>query len=105
MHRLELPIKTLSPCVVTSTSNATVMTGTHKNFSGSIIRGILASCFVAVQTITDEAHDETFRELFFGGLKFLPANPEIAGKRTFVLPLSLQRARQVLPTATRFKTF
>lgn len=103
MHRLELFIKTLSPCVITSTSNATVMTGTHKDFSGSIIRGILASRFVAIQKLTDEAHDKTFRELFFGGLKFLPANPEIFGKRTFVLPLSLQSGKAGTPDGDKIQ--
>ena len=93
MHRLEFVIKTLSPCVLTSTSNATIMTGTHSAFSGSIVRGILASRYVAVQKLNDEAHDKTFREIFFGGLKFLPANPEMLNKRTFVLPASLQSGK------------
>lgn len=43
--------------------------------------------------IADEAHDKDFRELFFSGLKFLPANPEILGKRSIVLPLSLQSGK------------
>ena len=93
MRRLKFSIRTLSPVVLTSTSNATVMTGTHAAFSGSIIRGIMASRFVEVQKLHDEAHDETFREIFFGGLRFLPANPEIFGERSFVLPLSLQSGK------------
>ena len=76
MHSLEITIKTLSPVVLTSTSNATVMTGTHLAFSGSIIRGVLASRFRREQKLTDEAHNKTFRKIFFGGLKFLPANTE-----------------------------
>lgn len=93
MRRLKISIKTLSPVVITSTSNATVMTGTHSAFGGSIIRGILASRFVEVQQLKDEAHNKTFREIFFGGLRFLPANPEILGQRSFVLPLSLQSGK------------
>ena len=93
MHRLKFSIKTLSPIVITSTSNSTVMTGTHSAFGGSIIRGIFASRFVEEQKLNDEAHDKNFREIFFGGLKFLPANPEISGKRSFVLPLSLQSGK------------
>ena len=93
MHRMELFIKTLSPIVLTSASNSTVMTGTHTLFSGSIIRGILASRFVEVQKLHDEAHDKTFREIFFSGLKFLSANPEILNKRSFALPLSLQSGK------------
>ena len=97
MHRLKFSIKTLSPIVLTSTSNSTVMTETYETFSGSIIRGVLASRFVKVQKLKDEAHDETFREIFFGGLKFLPANPEVLNKRSFVLPLSLQRGKAGTP--------
>ena len=93
MHRVEIFIKTLSPVVLTSASNSTVMTGTHTLFSGSIIRGIFASRFIKVQNLHDEAHDKIFRELFFGGLKFLPATPEILNERSFALPLSLQSGK------------
>ena len=93
MDRIELSIKTLSPIVLTSASNSTVMTGTHTLLSGSIIRGIFASRFVKVQKLHDEAHDERFREIFFGGLKFLPATPEILNVRSFALPLSLQSGK------------
>ena len=103
MHRLKFVIKTLSPCVLTSTSNATIMTGTHSAFSGSIIRGIIASRYVAIQKLTDEAHDKTFREIFFGGLKFLPANPEMLNKRTFVLPLSLQSGKAGTPDGDKIQ--
>ena len=46
MHRLKFSLKTLSPVVVSSMSNPTVMTETHLTFAGSIIRGVLASRFV-----------------------------------------------------------
>lgn len=93
MHRVKIFLKTLSPIVLTSESNTTVMTKTHSAFGGSVFRGIFASRFVKEQKLTDEAHDETFREIFFGGLKFLPVNPEIFGERSFVLPLSLQSGK------------
>ncbi len=93
MHRIKISVKTLSPVVLTSESNTTVMTKTHSAFGGSVFRGIFASRFVKEQKLTDEAHDETFRELFFGGLKFLPVNPEIFGERSFILPLSLQSGK------------
>lgn len=93
MHRLKFSLETLSPIVLSSASNSTVMTETHSAFGGSIIRGVLASRFVEVQKLTDEAHDKTFREIFFGGLKFLPANPAVSEKRSFVLPLSLQSGK------------
>ena len=98
MHRLKFSIKTLSPIVLTSTSNSTVMTETHLTFGGSIIRGILASHFVEVQRLGEAAHkDKNFREIFFGNLKFLPANPEILNQRSFVLPLSLQKGKAGTP--------
>ena len=93
MHRLKFSLQTLSPIVLSSASNSTIMTRTHAAFGGSIIRGVLASRFVDVQKLTDEAHDKTFREIFFGGLKFLPANPAVSDKRSFVLPLSLQSGK------------
>lgn len=94
MYRIKFSIKTLSPIVLSSVSNSTVMTGTHTFFSGSIIRGIFASRFVELQKLHDEVHDKTFREIFFGNLKFLSANPEILNERSFVLPLSLQSGKE-----------
>ena len=97
MRRLKFSIKTLSPIVLTSSGNSTVMTETQSIFSGSIIRGVLASRFVEVQKLTDEAHDKTFREIFFGNLKFLPATPEVKGQRSFFLPMSLQKGKAGTP--------
>ncbi|MBE8953021.1 MAG: hypothetical protein SR1Q7_07750 [Quinella sp. 1Q7] len=93
MHRLKFSLETLSPIVLSSASNSTVMTETHSAFGGTIIRGVLASRFVEVQKLTDEAHDKTFREIFFGGVKFLPANPAVSEEWSFVLPLSLQSGK------------
>lgn len=101
MKRLEITIRTLAPIVLSSAGNSTVMTKTNSTMSGSIIRGILASRFVAEQKISDEAHDETFREIFFGGLRFLPANPEIKNQRSFVLPLSLQSGKAGTPNGDK----
>lgn len=97
MRRLKFSIKTLSPIVLTASGNSTVMTETQSTFSGSIIRGVLASRFVEVQKLTDEAHDKTFREIFFGSLKFLPATPEVKGQRSFFLPMSLQKGKAGTP--------
>lgn len=94
MHRIKFALKVLSPVVLSSASNSTVMTETHSAFGGSIIRGVLATRFVEVQNLTDEAHDKTFREIFFGGLKFLPANPETRRERSIVLPVSLQSGKK-----------
>ena len=97
MNRIKIFLRTLSPIVLSSASNSTIMTETHSTISGSIIRGVLASRFVKVKNLVDEAHNKTFREIFFGGLRFLPANPELKGKRSFVLPLSLQSGKAGTP--------
>lgn len=94
MYQLKFSIQTLSPVIMSSMSNSTVMTKTHSEFSGSIIRGILASRYVKEQKIKNNAHEDSqFIKLFYGDLKFLPANPECQGQRSFVLPLSLQQAK------------
>lgn len=93
MNSIKFSVRTLSPVIMSSGSNTTVMTGTHSAFSGSIIRGVLAERYVKAQKLSDAFNDKTFREIFYGGLKFLPANPEISGARSIVLPLSLQKAK------------
>lgn len=81
------------------------MTETHSTFSGLIIRGVLAARFVEVQKLTDEAHDKTFREIFFGNLKFLPATPEVKGRRSFALPMSLQKGKAGTPDGDNVQDF
>ncbi|MBO4401245.1 MAG: hypothetical protein J5809_05310 [Selenomonadaceae bacterium] len=93
MQSIKFSVRTLSPVVMSSGSNTTIMTGTHSAFSGSIIRGVLAARYVEAQKLSDAFRDETFREIFYGSLNFLPANPEISGARSIVLPLSLQKAK------------
>ena len=95
MSRIIISIKTLSPVIMSSMSNTTIMTETHSYFSGSIIRGVLASRYVEKQKLGDNAFkNETFRKIFYGGLKFLSANPEFKGKRTFMAPQSLQSGKE-----------
>lgn len=95
MSRIIISIKTLSPVIMSSMSNTTIMTETHSNFSGSIIRGVLASRYVEKQKLGDNAFkDKNFRQIFYGGLKFLSANPEFKGKRSFMAPQSLQSGKE-----------
>ena len=51
MYRLNFKIETLSPVVISSMSNSTIMTGSHSEISGSIIRGVLASKYVAEKNL------------------------------------------------------
>ena len=102
MYRLNFQVETLSPVVISSMSNSTIMTGSHAEIGGSIIRGVLASKYVAEKNLGNTAHaDKNFTELFYGGLKFLSANFGIEGKRTFTLPLSLQRGKKGTPEENR----
>ena len=94
MQQLKFSIKTLSPVVISSMSNSTVMTTAHSEISGSIIRGILASRYVKQLKLGDKAHEDAeFIQLFYGGLKFLTANLVVKRQRSFILPLSLQQAK------------
>ena len=95
MYELKFSLETLSPVVISAGSNTTIMTKSHDEISGSIIRGMLASRYVELKKLGNAAHeDEDFRKLFYGDLKFLPANPELLGKRAFILPLSLQSGKK-----------
>lgn len=98
MYRLKFQIETLSPVVISSMSNSTIMTGSHSEIGGSIIRGVLASKYVEEKNLGNTAHsDKNFTELFYGGLKFLSANFEIEGNRSFILPLSLHHGKKGTP--------
>lgn len=95
MHELKFWIKTLSPVVISAASNSTLMTESHDEISGAAIRGVLATRYVSEKNLHGTAHaDKNFLELFYGNLKFLSATPEISGKRSFRLPLSLQRGKK-----------
>lgn len=94
MERLTVTIKTLSPVVLTAMNNAAVMTESRDFISGTVLRGVLAERFIEKKKLGKAAHkDEEFRELFFGGLRFIDANPMQGEKRAFVLPLSLQKGK------------
>ena len=95
MYRLEFKIETLSPVVISAASNSTLMTGSHDEISGSAIRGILGARYVQEKKLGNNAHaNKEFQKLFYGGLKFLSATPAIGNKRSFTLPLSLQRGKK-----------
>ena len=94
MECLTVTIKTLSPVVLTAMNNAAVMTESRDYISGTVLRGVLADRFIQKKKLGKAAHkDEEFRELFFGGLRFVDANPVQGGKRAFVLPFSLQKGK------------
>ena len=94
MHKIDFEIETLSPVIISSASNSTVMTSTHSEISGSIIRGVLAKKYIAEKKLQTPYLDEDFKKFFYGELKFLSAAPKILNRRSFVLPLSLQSGKK-----------
>ena len=95
MNLLKVKIKTLSPVVLTTESNTTVMTETHDVISGSVLRGVMAAKYIDVRKPGKAHEDETFRRLFLGGLRFLDANPVCKENklRSFTIPLSMQKEK------------
>ena len=93
MYKLDFEIETLAPVVISSAGNSSVMTSTHSEISGSIIRGVLAKKYIADKNLKTPYRDDGFKKFFYGDLKFLAATPEILNRRSFVLPLSLQKAK------------
>ena len=94
MELLTVTIKTLSPVVLTAMNNAAVMTETRDYISGTVLRGVLAARYIDKNALGKNAQQNAdFRKLFFGGLRFVDAYPVKDGKRSFVLPFSLQKAK------------
>ena len=94
MHKISFEIETLAPIVISSTSNSTVMTSTHSEISGSIIRGVLAKKYIAAKNLQTPYLDEDFKKIFYGDVNFLSATPKILNQRSFILPLSLQSGKK-----------
>lgn len=93
MELLRVTIKTLSPVVLTAMNNATVMTDSRDYISGSVLRGVLASRYIRENNLKTAHEDANFKKLFFGDLRFVDASPVKMGKRSFVVPLSLQKGK------------
>ncbi len=95
MKQLKVTVETKSPIVLTTESNATVMTGTHDAITGSILRGVLAAQYIDACGLGKKAHqNEEFRRLFFGALRFTDANIACDdGERSFVIPFSMQKEK------------
>ncbi len=94
MEKIDVIVETLSPVVLSASSNSTIMTDTRKAIPGTVLRGILAERFIHCRKLGREAHqDESFCRLFFKNLRFVDANPSKEGQRSFVLPLSMQKEK------------
>ena len=94
MHKISFEIETLAPVVISSASNPAVMTSTHSEISGSIIRGVLAKKYIATKNLQTPYLDADFKNIFYSKVNFLPATPKILNQRSFILPLSLQSGKK-----------
>ena len=96
MKKIRVKIETLSPIVLATRTNTTVMTSSHDFFSGTLVRGILAEHYIEEKKLGDKAHeDEAFVGFFFDQLRFAAAYPVRAadGQRASFVPASVQRLK------------
>ena len=96
MKKIRVKIETLSPIVLATRTNTTVMTSSHDFFSGTLVRGMLAEHYIEAKNLGDQAQeDENFLGLFFDKLRFVAAYPVRAsdGKRASFVPASVQRLK------------
>ena len=96
MKKIRVKIKTLSPIVLATRGNTTVMTSSHEFFSGTLVRGMLAERYIEEKKLGRQAHeDEAFLGFFFDKLRFAAAYPVRAadGKRASLVPASVQRLK------------
>ena len=96
MKKIRVKIETLSPIVLATRTNTTVMTSSHDFFSGTLVRGMLAERYIEAKNLGAQAQeDEDFLGLFFDKLRFVAAYPVRAsdGKRASLVPASVQRLK------------
>ena len=96
MKKIRVKIETLSPIVLATRTNTTVMTSSHDFFSGTLVRGMLAERYIEAKNLGSQAQeDEDFLGLFFDKLRFVAAYPVRVsdGKRTSLVPASVQRLK------------
>ena len=97
MYEMKIRIETKSPVILSAPGHTSIMTATQEFFSGSVLRGIFAERFIALREKdgTEPHEDADFMSLFYGGLRFVDANPvdPQTGVRTIHLPFSIQQSK------------
>lgn len=96
MKEIAVKIKLLSPAVISDSGVSGVLSSSQDSISGTIVRGIFASEYICRNQLGSKAHeDEAFQELFYGGLRFLPAAlwDEASGNSAVKIPLCLQKSK------------
>lgn len=94
MKEIPVTIEVMTPVVLPAGGGASVLTASEDQFSGTMVRGILARRYIAAQKLGNHAEeDEQFLHLFFGALRFLTAYPVQDGLRAVPVPRSLQKEK------------
>lgn len=92
MEQVKITIKIQSPTLIANTSTAGVLTSTRGSIDGRILRGIFANHFIKSHNLGKEAHkNQSFMDLFYGGLRFVSAYKDTVKGTSFPAPLSLQK--------------
>ena len=95
MKKIDVKIKVLSPIVLSTAGNSTIMTETRKTISGSVLRGIIANRYIETKQLGSGADkDEDFRDIFFESARFVDCNPLCQGERAIELPMSLRKEKE-----------
>ena len=91
MYKLKAILRTKSPVLLSELSIPSVMTSTKEYFSGTVIRGALASFLIKKNKWGRDAHEQPlFRELFFKDIRFGALYPVCREEPSFQYPCSLQ---------------
>lgn len=94
MKEIPVTIEVMTPVVLPSAGGASVLTSSEDQFSGTMVRGILAQRYLAAQALGSHAEEDAqFLHLFFGALRFLTAYPVQDGLRAVPVPRSLQKEK------------
>jgi len=67
MKMAKLTVRTETPVVLAAQQHAGVMTASQEHFSGSLLRGALASLYLRKAHPEHPEKDELFRRMFLGG--------------------------------------
>ena len=95
-QEMKVRVLTKAPVILTAAHASQVMTETKQTISGTMLRGLMAKRYIRENQLGKDAHrDDSFRKLFFNTLRFTPAMPVKNGKKAFILPLSLQKSKEV----------
>ena len=94
MKQVTVKVRTLSPLVLTTGADGTLLTETGEVLTGTVLRGLLAARYIRTQQLGNAAHEDAgFRRAFFGTLRFVTAFPVVRGRLAQPVPFCLQKEK------------